>query len=204
MLKQYIQLSEPIPVEEVVNAMKRGDKHLSVKHLTGEIIDIPIYSTRMKTYIKGTICVCCNKEAHFFIVEKMRHDKSPKGHFNLYHRHEDGSLRMMTSDHIIPKSRGGSNDEVSNRQPMCCYCNFRKGNLLPGETRPEKKRKDDGASRTRTTLKFLFKLTESVKKGMPLERFWEVRAKCLTRLMRNEAHLTSEEQKAFRSASMIG
>jgi hypothetical protein len=35
---------------------------------------------------------------------------------------------MITSDHIIPMSKGGGSD-VSNRQPMCSPCNTIKGSF---------------------------------------------------------------------------
>ena len=88
-------------------------------------LKIPIHSSRLQTYTKGISCVSCGIEGKYFIFEKH----SPKDHgchLNLYAVDEVGGLVLMTSDHIIPKSKGGSND-VSNRQPMCHECNTFKG-----------------------------------------------------------------------------
>lgn len=204
MLKQYIQLSEPIEIAPVVDAMKRGEKSFPVVNKKGVLINVSISSLRMLTYTKGTSCVTCNKEAHFFMLERMRNDKS-KGHLNLYHRREDGSLVMMTSDHIIAKSRGGSDHHLDNRQPMCCYCNFRKGNLLPGETPKKKERElDNSPSRARGHLKMFIRLFSHLSNGMPLEKFWEIRADLLGRLLRMEHKLSEEEKVTFRKVAMIG
>lgn len=41
-----------------------------------------------------------------------------------------------TIDHVVPRSRGGSN-EIGNWQGACYPCNQDKGNALPGEPRPD-------------------------------------------------------------------
>lgn len=41
--------------------------------------------------------------------------------------------RFLTKDHIVPKSKGGSNHK-SNLQTMCNYCNSHKSNLKPVHT----------------------------------------------------------------------
>ena len=41
----------------------------------------------------------------------------------------NGVERLMTVDHIIPKSMGGSHN-LSNLQPMCVRCNGKKGSKI--------------------------------------------------------------------------
>ncbi|MFH1526381.1 MAG: HNH endonuclease [Bacteroidota bacterium] len=78
---------------------------------------------------KGLICVCCGIVGAKFLLQMHENDKSP--HFNLY-AEKDGELILMTKDHIIPKSKGGSN-HFSNLQPMCSLCNHLKDNSLKGQ-----------------------------------------------------------------------
>jgi 5-methylcytosine-specific restriction endonuclease McrA len=59
--------------------------------------------------------------------------KIPSAHFNLY-AEEDGKFRLMTKDHIIPKSKGGAN-HLDNLQTMCDRCNHRKGDTMPEEVK---------------------------------------------------------------------
>jgi 5-methylcytosine-specific restriction endonuclease McrA len=76
---------------------------------------------------KGMHSVVCGLEGQFFILE--RHASGVLQdvyHFNLYNIN-NGALTMMTKDHILPVSHGGTND-LSNLQCMCEHCNQRKGN----------------------------------------------------------------------------
>ena len=93
-----------------------------------------IHGKRLQTFFqKGFECVRCGVKGIFFAVESHRGDtyKSNKNdiprHLNLYAIKKDGKEVLMTSDHIRPKSKGGS-DLLDNRQPMCSPCNLRKGN----------------------------------------------------------------------------
>lgn len=43
--------------------------------------------------------------------------------------YKDGVLRMITIDHIYPKSKGGL-DTVENYQPMCAPCNGKKSDKV--------------------------------------------------------------------------
>ena len=68
-------------------------------------------------------CVACGLEGTKMILDMNPGDNSP--HFNLY-AEEDGRLVLLTKDHILAKSRGGS-DNRDNFQSMCCTCNNLKG-----------------------------------------------------------------------------
>jgi len=76
---------------------------------------------------KGTTCVTCG-----IIGTRLIQGKDKRGtlHWDVYA--ENGT--PLTVDHIIPKSKGGSN-KLENLQPMCTFCNSAKGN---GESKEEK------------------------------------------------------------------
>jgi len=80
---------------------------------------------RLATFLKGTSCVECGVRAAYFSIQRdsSYHDY----HLNLYAIGHAGEEVMMTSDHIQPKSKGGTG-KLANRQPMCSTCNNRKGN----------------------------------------------------------------------------
>lgn len=69
---------------------------------------------------KGCVCVQCGVEGTQLIKAV---DHSGGIHIDVY---TDG-FRLMTIDHILPKSKGGL-DHLDNLQPMCTNCNSKKGN----------------------------------------------------------------------------
>lgn len=98
---------------------------------------LPYASNRLKTILTSQVCVECGVVGSLWRFERMKrqnHSKAHSGgwHWNLYAVRPDGGLTMMTSDHIVAKSRGGGNG-MENRQTMCAPCNSRKGNKLPEE-----------------------------------------------------------------------
>ncbi len=78
---------------------------------------------RLQTfYHKGVKCVSCGVEGSFLVTSI---DKGGNKHVDLVTK----DLLLMNVDHIIPKSKKGSN-ALSNLQPMCCKCNTIKGSKL--------------------------------------------------------------------------
>lgn len=82
---------------------------------------------RLRVFLKGRTCAGCNIEASYFSLESSTLGERP--HLNLYGRNKDGSPILFTRDHIIPRSKGGSED-LSNQQTMCTNCNCKKGDKL--------------------------------------------------------------------------
>lgn len=96
---------------------------MSIIHDVDEFIETHKEHKRFRVYYhKGTICVSCNVVGEIIIKRK---EKSGNVHYDLYTK----DFVMITVDHILPKSRGGSND-IGNLQPMCQHCNSRKGNTV--------------------------------------------------------------------------
>ena len=60
--------------------------------------------------------------------QKLGQSTRCEPHINLYAKVQNG-YRLMTQDHIIPKSKGGS-DSLNNLQTLCVKCNNKKGNQI--------------------------------------------------------------------------
>lgn len=111
-------------------------------------------STRLECFRRNQKCVYCDKTGSIFLLQSHRMEtthhtncfiencewccrvprKDRRGdtpHLNFYHVGKRGGLTLMTQDHIVPKSRGGS-DDLKNLQTMCCSCNNRKGDSYRG------------------------------------------------------------------------
>jgi hypothetical protein len=117
-----------ISLQEGVKRIKAGGTQILFR------VSVAFHGSRLQTYSeKGVTCVDCGRQGMYFAIEKPKTEPfKEKYHINVYGINKYGSHFMMTSDHIIPKSRGGS-DDVGNRQPMCADCNNRKKDLMPGE-----------------------------------------------------------------------
>ncbi|MCK9416673.1 HNH endonuclease [Candidatus Dojkabacteria bacterium] len=75
---------------------------------------------RLKTFAqKGLKCVSCYRVGKYLIAAK---DKSGQIHIDLYTK----DFELMTVDHRKPKRLGGTYD-IENLDPMCCFCNTKKG-----------------------------------------------------------------------------
>jgi 5-methylcytosine-specific restriction endonuclease McrA len=81
-------------------------------------------SQRYDCFRKSLACAKCGTMGVKFLLQMHEWDKQP--HFNLF-AEKDGELVLMTKDHIVPRSKGGTN-YLSNLQTMCAPCNHEKGN----------------------------------------------------------------------------
>jgi hypothetical protein len=127
--QQMIRIGAPMPVKEFFALLDCTPRDERVEVFG---VRVSLNSQRYNLFRnKGVKCTYCGREGKVFILEKShKSDISP--HFNLYAIEPNGSLVLMTRDHIIPKSRGGSSIHT-NLQPLCCKCNCKKDNKLEGE-----------------------------------------------------------------------
>lgn len=78
------------------------------------------------------ICWSCGIEANCFVLNKGRNDLIRPPVLDLFSHTTDGRYVLITRDHIIPKSYGGSN-ENGNLRVGCTNCNGARGNDLEPE-----------------------------------------------------------------------
>lgn len=119
-------------LKHVIYEPKRSSGHKLGKHqridFDGDLINMA--SQRYQTFdTHGTTCVKCGMEGQFFLKERSCPEEGHPWHFNLYGIDENGKLRLITKDHVIPIKHGGSS-AVSNYQTMCTKCNREKGHKL--------------------------------------------------------------------------
>lgn len=90
------------------------------------LADFPNHRRLGVFFHKGTECANpeCNR-----VGTRLIYGKNRAGQIHLDVYTED--LTLMTVDHVIPRSLGGS-DHLSNKEPMCRPCNERKGNAFVG------------------------------------------------------------------------
>ncbi|MBV5347812.1 HNH endonuclease [bacterium] len=88
---------------------------------------VKTYSVRLQTFKRSLECVECGIKGLHFWAEKQ--EGQINNHLNLYGIDKHGDEILMTKDHIIPKSKGGS-ESLKNMQTMCTRCNGKKGNNL--------------------------------------------------------------------------
>lgn len=74
-------------------------------------------------------CWCCGIEASCFVASKHKNDIQEKSPVLDLYAYSGTHLVLMTRDHIIPRSLGGSND-IRNLRIGCVTCNRDRGNTM--------------------------------------------------------------------------
>jgi hypothetical protein len=117
--------------------IKGTDKTLKVPNRIGHgftpIVVLPISELekykkhkRLKVfYKKGLQCVSCSVKGEYLIKAR---DAFGNIHIDVYSK----DFKLMTVDHIKPKSKGGTYN-INNLNPMCSLCNSKKGNTYEEE-----------------------------------------------------------------------
>lgn len=146
--RQNLQFFGLYQIDEVLSHVRQGRQQAQFKQFS-----IDLTSVRYRTFAKSVVCASCGIQSAYFKLErhykykkdstgkKIRDENGKKvlipddkatPHFNLYATNEYGHEILMTRDHIIPKSHGGS-EHISNMQTMCRPCNERKGPTYNGK-----------------------------------------------------------------------
>ena len=120
--KKLIHLGE-FPLEEVFPFVTTEEVKREYV-VNGESYAVRMNSDRYHVFKANPSCVACGLTGRRLILDRNPGDQSP--HFNLY-AEEDGRLILMTKDHILAKSKGGT-DHQDNLITCCAICNNLKGN----------------------------------------------------------------------------
>ena len=124
----YIHIKSYHP-DEILELVNLEDKSVELV-VDGIKHQINISSLRLQCFKRSKVCVRCGLKGTIMSLDSFKSNSDRGGyHFNLYAVFE-GKLRLMTKDHITPKSKGGRN-HLSNLQTMCDQCNNKKGDVIP-------------------------------------------------------------------------
>ena len=112
------------PVEQILPITNLPDLYYFDFVVGGKTYSVKMHSKRFGCFRESLACVCCGLRGTKMILE-FGSPNAGSPHFNLYGE-RDGGLVLMTKDHVIPASVGGSS-RPSNLQTMCATCNRLKG-----------------------------------------------------------------------------
>ncbi len=116
-----------LPIEYVLQQVRPKEKRpRKYQKIRVGPTSVNNHSIRLQTFKRSTTCVACGIKGELFSLER---NGNPGYHFNMYGRNQYKDLVLMTKDHIIPKSKGGS-DNLENMQTMCTKCNTKKADKI--------------------------------------------------------------------------
>lgn len=109
------------------HATRNGLNRVEVEFLNVNSKPVKLEITSLLTHrvlnlVNNHKCVTCKREIAYYRIEDNTDGNGY--HLNAY----ASDHRMMTRDHIIPRSAGGI-DDISNYQLMCSPCNKSKGSM---------------------------------------------------------------------------
>lgn len=112
-----------LSVEEGLKLISNVKKDSPPLYIQGERVRAKSEFRRFEVLVQGPLkCFDCGCEATHFMIERHKNE-------NAYHINAYAGSRMLTWDHIIPRSLGGS-DHVHNARVACEICNVRRGNEM--------------------------------------------------------------------------
>ena len=126
---RHIRSYDPDAILEIVGPKTKMRKWIieEVQHR------IRFRSVRLQCFKRSKVCVGCGLEGTIMSLDVFKSkSKVASAHFNLYAIDSSGKTRLMTKDHIIPRSKGGKN-HLDNMQTMCDRCNVAKGSRMEVE-----------------------------------------------------------------------
>jgi len=110
-------------IDEILSLRTWEDKKLAFYTEDGRRVRVKMNSLRYHVFANSPVCACCGLVGTYMMLDV--HGKIySRAHFNLYGE-VSGQLILITKDHIIPRSKGGSNC-LDNLQTLCTRCNAAK------------------------------------------------------------------------------
>lgn len=114
------------PASKIFPFIDKGNRY---KLLAG--YSVRINSSALRMFKKSPKCKHCGVEGNTFVLLRDKKTQTSRPHLAFFHKQKNGTLLLMTKDHVLPKSKGGENRQ-ENIQTLCQICNGAKGNKVEG------------------------------------------------------------------------